>query len=50
LFYPGDFQHGALVGQRVSCGQILLGAVMQVRQPVAQGAWAVQQPIEQGWV
>lgn len=48
--YSGNFQHGALVGEAIAGGEILLGAVMQVRQPVAQGAGAVQQPIQQGGV
>ena len=42
---PSDFQHGALVCEAIASGEVLLGAVMQVRQPVAQGAGAVQQPI-----
>ena len=48
--YPSDFQQRALVGEAIACGEILLGAVMQVRQPIAQGAGAVQQPIKQGGV
>jgi len=48
--YPGDLQHGALVCEAIAGGQILLCAVMQVRQPIAQGAGAVQQPIKQGGV
>lgn len=48
--YPGDLQHGALVGEAIASGEVLLGAVMQVRQPIAQGAGAVQQPIKQGGV
>jgi hypothetical protein len=46
----GDFQHGALVGEAIAGGEVLLCAVMQVRQPIAQGAGAVQQPIQQGGV
>ena len=48
--YSGDFQQCALVGQAIAGGEILLCAIMQMRQPVAQGAWAVQQPIKQGGV
>ncbi len=48
--YSGDFQYGALVCEAIAGGEVLLCAVMQVRQPVAQGFGAVQQPIQQGWV
>jgi len=47
---PGDLQHGALVGETIAGGEVLLCAIMQVRQPIAQGAGAVQQPIQQGGV
>jgi len=48
--YPGNFEHRALVGEGIAGGEVLLGAIVQVRQPVAYGFWAVHQPIEHAWV
>ena len=48
--YSGDFQHGALVCEAIAGGEVLLGAIMQMRQPVAESLGAVQQPIQQGGV